>query len=85
MHQTKKGSQWHFGMKAHIGVDERTGLVHTVVSTAANVADVTEVANLLHGRKRRSSAMLATPVPRSGRPARPEVLDRCQAQRGEGD
>jgi len=52
MHQTKKGKQWHFGMKAHIGVDERTGLVHTVVSTAANAADVTEVANLLHGQER---------------------------------
>lgn len=42
----------HFGMKAHIGVDERTGLVHTVVSTAANVADVVEVPNLLHGKER---------------------------------
>jgi IS5 family transposase len=52
MHQTKKGNQWHFGMKAHIGVDECTGLVHTVVSTAANVADVVEVPNLLHGQER---------------------------------
>ena len=52
MHQTKKGNQWHFGMKAHIGVDECTGLVHTVVSTAANVADVVEVPNLLHGKER---------------------------------
>jgi len=52
MHQTKKGNQWHFGMKAHIGVDEAAGLVHTVVSTAANVVDITEVANLLHGKER---------------------------------
>ena len=52
MHQTKKGQQWYFGMKAHIGVDECTGQVHSVVSTAANVADVTEVANLLHGKER---------------------------------
>ena len=52
MHQTKKGQQWYFGMKAHIGVDECTGLVHTVKSTAANVGDVTEVANLLHGKER---------------------------------
>ena len=37
MHQTKKGNEWHFGMKAHIGVDRDSGLVHTVVSTAANV------------------------------------------------
>ncbi|TAM11529.1 MAG: IS5 family transposase [Nevskiaceae bacterium] len=53
MHQTRKGNQWYFGMKAHIGVDEGTGLVHTVVSTAANVADVTEVGKLLHGREKR--------------------------------
>ena len=52
MRQTKKGNQWHFGMKAHIGVDESTGLVHTVKSTAANVADVTQVDALLHGKER---------------------------------
>lgn len=52
MHQTKKGNQWHFGMKAHIGVDEDTGLVHTMTATAANVADVTEVDKLLHGKER---------------------------------
>ncbi|EQD74111.1 transposase IS4 family protein [mine drainage metagenome] len=52
MHQTKKGNQWYFGMKAHIGVDEVTGQVHHVTSTAANVADVTEVPNLLHGKER---------------------------------
>jgi IS5 family transposase len=51
MHQTKKGNQWHFGMKAHIGVDVHTGVVHTVTTTAANAADVTEVANLLHGEE----------------------------------
>jgi IS5 family transposase len=49
MHQTKKGNQWYFGMKAHIGVDAESGLVHTVVGTAANVADVTETAQVLHG------------------------------------
>ncbi|MFC4860593.1 IS5 family transposase [Pseudomonas sp. MAHUQ-62] len=49
MHQTKKGNQWHFGMKAHIGVDDESGLVHSVVGTAANVADVTQVDQLLHG------------------------------------
>lgn len=52
MHQTKKGNQWFFGMKAHIGVDAESGLVHTVTGTAANVADVTEVPNLLHGKER---------------------------------
>ena len=41
MHQTKKGNQWHFGMKAHIGVDADSGLVHTEVGTPANVNDVT--------------------------------------------
>ena len=51
MHQAKKGNQWHFGMKAHIGVDEQSGLVHTVVSTAANVSDVSQTANLMHGEE----------------------------------
>lgn len=49
MHQTKKGNQWHFGMKAHIGVDADSGLVHTVVGTAANVNDVTQASKLVHG------------------------------------
>lgn len=49
MHQTKKGNQWYFGMKAHIGVDAESWLVHTVTGTAANVADVTETHHLLHG------------------------------------
>ncbi|MBC9740815.1 MULTISPECIES: IS5 family transposase [Pseudomonas] len=49
MHQTKKGNQYFFGMKAHIGADAESGLVHHVHGTAANVADVTEVAHLLHG------------------------------------
>ena len=49
MHQTKKGNQYYFGMKAHIGVDDESGLVHSVVGTAANVADVTQVVKLLHG------------------------------------
>jgi transposase, IS5 family len=49
MHQTKKGNPWYFGMKAHIGADRDSQLVHTVVVTAANVADVTKTAELLHG------------------------------------
>jgi transposase, IS5 family len=52
MHQTKKGNQWYFGMKAHIGVDADSGLVHTVTTTAANEADVEQVADLLHGKER---------------------------------
>ena len=51
MHQTKKGNQWHFGMKAHIGVDAESGLVHTVVGTAANVNDVTQAHALVHGEE----------------------------------
>jgi IS5 family transposase len=51
MHQTKKGNQWHFGMKAHIGVDADSGLVHSVIGTAANVNDVTQAARLLHGQE----------------------------------
>lgn len=51
MHQAKKGQQWYFGMKAHIGVDEASGLVHHVACTAANEADVTQVHKLLHGEE----------------------------------
>jgi IS5 family transposase len=50
MHQTKKGKQWFFGMKAHIGVDADSGLVHTVTTTAANEANVEQMADLLHGK-----------------------------------
>ena len=49
MHQTKKGNQWHFGMKAHIGVDAASGLTHTLIGTAANAGDVTQAQALLHG------------------------------------
>jgi len=51
MHQTKKGNQWYFGMKAHIGVDAETKLVHSVEATAANVADSRVLAQLLHGEE----------------------------------
>lgn len=51
MHQTRKGNQWYFGMKAHIGVDEKSGLVHHVECTSANAADVTQVHRLLHGKE----------------------------------
>jgi len=52
MHQTKKGNQWYFGMKAHIGADADSGLVHTVTATAANVADIAETHALLHGEEK---------------------------------
>jgi transposase, IS5 family len=51
MHQTKKGNQWYFGMKAHIGADRDSKLVHTVVVTAANVADIAKTSELLHGEE----------------------------------
>lgn len=53
MHQTKKGNQWHFGMKAHIGVDSRTKLIHSVVATPANVHDSQMLPDLLHGNETR--------------------------------
>ena len=49
MHQSKKGNQWYFGMKAHIGVDAHSGLVHSVIGTAGHVADITQAEALLHG------------------------------------
>lgn len=54
MHASKKGKQWYFGMKAHIGVDADSGLVHTVVCSSGNVADITQAALLLHGEERRA-------------------------------
>src|SRR5438477_397872 len=53
MHQTKKGNQWYFGMKAHFGVDSRTKLIHAVAATPANVADSTVLPELLHGQETR--------------------------------
>jgi len=56
MHQTKKGHPWYFGMKAHLGADRDGKLVHTVVATAANVADLTKTAELLHGAEQQVHA-----------------------------
>ena len=53
MHQTRKGQQWYFGMKMHIGVDSRTGLAHSAVVTAANVHDKHPLPGLLHGNEQR--------------------------------
>ena len=72
MHQTKKGNQWHFGMKAHIGVDVASGLVHTVVGTAANEADVTQTAKLLHGQEEDMFGDAGY----TGADKRPELADR---------
>jgi transposase, IS5 family len=56
MHQTKKGHQWYFGMKAHIGVDAQSGLIHSVTGTAANVADIAQTHTLLHGQEKQAYA-----------------------------
>jgi IS5 family transposase len=53
MRQTRKGQQWYFGMKMHIGVDSRTGLVHSAVVTSANVHDKHPLPDLLHGKEQR--------------------------------
>jgi len=53
MHQTKKGQQWYFGLKAHIGVDSKEGTVHSVATSAANVSDVHMLPDLLHGEERK--------------------------------
>ena len=51
MHQTRKGKQWYFGMKAHVGVDSKRKLIHSVMATAAHVADSRVLPHLLHGRE----------------------------------
>ena len=53
MHQTRKGKQWYFGMKAHIGVDSKEGVVHSVCSSAASVSDVHMLPELLHGEEKK--------------------------------
>jgi len=53
MHQTAKGKQYYFGMKAHVGVDSKTKIIHTILASAANVSDVDALPHLLHGRETR--------------------------------
>jgi transposase, IS5 family len=72
MRQTKKGNQWHFGMKAHIGVDVTSGVVHTLTGTAANEADINQTAALLHGQE---EAVFAD-AGYTGAGKRPELADR---------
>ena len=72
MHQTKKGNQWHFGMKAHIGVDVASGVVHTLTGTAANEADINQTAALLHGQE---TAVFAD-AGYTGAGKRPELAER---------
>ncbi len=53
MRQTRKGNQWYFGMKMHIGMDDTLGLIHSIDTTAANVHDIVSAGNLLHGDEQR--------------------------------
>ena len=53
MHQAKKGNEWHFGMKLHVGVDDALGLIHDIATTPANAHDITQTENLLHGEEKR--------------------------------
>jgi len=71
MHQTKKGGQWHFGMKAHVGVDAGTGYIHTVTATAANVHDVSEAHKLL----REDDEVVYGDAGYTGIENRPEIAD----------
>jgi Transposase and inactivated derivatives, IS5 family len=52
MHQTKKGNEWHFGMKMHVGVDDTLGLIHSMTTTSANAHDITQISSLLHGKEK---------------------------------
>ena len=72
MHQTRKGNQWYFGMKAHIGVDVASGVVHSLVGTAANEADINQTAALLHGQETDVFADAGY----TGADKRPELEDR---------
>ncbi len=64
MHQTRKGNQWHFGMKMHICVDDTLGLIHRIETTAAHAHDLNVAARLLHGEERQvwADAGYAGPV-----------------------
>ena len=71
MHQTRKGSQWYFGMKAHIGVDAGTGYVHTVTATAANISDIDQMVNLV----RSDDDVVYADAGYQGIDKRPEVIN----------
>ncbi len=71
MHQTKKGNEWHFGMKAHAGVDAGSGYVHTITGTSANVRDISETLKLLRG----DGQVVYGDSGYLDAPARPEIKD----------
>jgi len=71
MHQTRKGNQWYFGLKAHIGVDSKEGVVHSVCTSAASVADKHMLPDLLHGEERKVWGDGGYPGDPGGRATRP--------------
>ena len=75
MHQVKKGNEWHFGMKAHIGVDAHSGLIHSVTGTAANVADIAQTHALLHGEE----ALVFADAGYLGAEKRPELKPKAES------
>lgn len=77
MHQVKKGNQWYFGMKANIGADPQSGLVHSVTGTAAHVADIAQTHELLHGEEKEGHADAAY----LGVEKRPEIIARSGEMR----
>jgi IS5 family transposase len=89
MHQTKKGNQWYFGMKAHIGVDSRTKVIHAVVATAANVHDSVCLPDLLHGGETKvwgdSAYQGQAGVLRGRAPQAQDLTNRRYRRRGEVD
>src|SRR5271170_939687 len=86
MHQTSKGKQWYFGMKAHVGVDSKTKLIHTILASAANVSDVDALPYLLHGRETRvwgdQGYKGQTAVIRAGAPRAKDFTNRKYRGRG---
>lgn len=80
MHQTKKGNEWYFGMKMHIGVDDTLGLVHSIATTAAHVHDIVAGGDLLHGDEQ---CVWAQPRPRGdgARYAVDRPVCRCDGDR----
>ena len=79
MHQAKKGNQWHFGLKAHLGVDAHSGLAHSVSVTAANVSDIAQTHALLHGEEK----VVYADAGYVGVEKRPEIVDAYAAVRFE--
>ena len=87
MHQTKKGNQWYFGMKAHMGVDSKTKIIHSVVATAANVGDSRVLPGLLHRNETRvwgdRTYQGQTDIIRQGTPKAKDMTHRRCRNRGQ--